>query len=299
MKESAKKNTLSLVTAALFTALTVVCSQIAIPMPTQVSLTLQTFAVALCGYVLKNDGRIGRFCEKVIPVMTVLYIAMTVGAIAFNYKKIPSAFIQIFKGAFSPKSVTGGAIGSAFIGVRFGMSGGIFSNEAGLGTAPIAYACSEGDEVSLGLMGITEVFIDSVLICTLTALTLLCSGNIQYGIDTASALTLNALTQVYGKNIIFIFCPVICFFAFSSVIGWGLYGTKFISFLLGENAKKIFLILFVASMIPAAVFRADAVWVIAEILNGLMALPNITALLFSTNEIADITNSYEQNKQIS
>lgn len=264
-----------------------------------IKLLVGSLCAALCGYVLKNDGRIGRFCEKVIPVMTVLYIAMTVGAIAFNYKKIPSAFIQIFKGAFLPKSVTGGAIGSAFIGVRFGMSRGIFSNEAGLGTAPIAYACSEGDEVSLGLMGITEVFIDTVLICTLTALTLLCSGNIQYGIDTASALTLNALTQVYGKNIIFIFCPVICFFAFSSVIGWGLYGTKFISFLLGENAKKIFLILFVASMIPAAVFRADAVWVIAEILNGLMALPNITALLFLTNEIADITNSYEQNKQIS
>ncbi|MBQ8740437.1 MAG: sodium:alanine symporter family protein [Clostridia bacterium] len=251
----------------------------------------------LCGYVLKNDGRIGSFCEKVIPVMTVLYIGITVGAIAFNYTKIPSVFAQIFVGAFSPKGVTGGVIGSAFVGMRFGMSRGVFSNEAGLGTAPTAYACSDGDEVSLGLMGIMEVFIDTVVVCTLTALTLLCAGDITYGVDMASSLTLNALTQVYGKNIIFIFCPVVCFFAFSSVIGWGLYGAKFVTFLLGDKAQKPFLFLFVAAMVPAAVFRADAVWVIAEILNGLMALPNITALLFLTNEIADITYSYKRKLQ--
>ncbi len=247
--------------------------------------------------VLKNDGTIGRFCEKVIPVMTVLYIALTLGALATNFTKIPSAFTQIFIGAFSPSGVTGGVVGSAFIGVRFGFSRGIFSNEAGLGTAPTAYACSEGDEISLGLMGIMEVFIDTVVVCTLTALTLLCAGNITYGIDGASALTLNALTQTYGENIIFIYCPVVCFFAFSSTVGWGLYGAKFITFLLGNGSKKTFLTLFVLAMIPAAVFRADAVWVIAEILNGLMALPNITALLFLTNEVADITHLYKRKLQ--
>ncbi len=250
-----------------------------------------------CALVLRNDGSIGRFCEKVIPVMTILYIALTVGAIAANYTKIPSALAQIFFGAFSPSGVTGGAVGSAFLGVRFGLSRGVFSNEAGLGTAPTAYACSEGDETSLGLMGIMEVFIDTVVVCTLTALTLLCAGDITYGIDGASTLTLNALTQVYGKNIIFVFCPVICFFAFSSAVGWGLYGTKFITFLLGEKSKKGFLTLFVLAMIPAAVFRADAVWVIAEILNGLMALPNITALLFLTNEVADITYAHKRKLQ--
>jgi len=181
--------------------------------------------------------------------------------------------------------------------VRFGMSRGVFSNEAGLGTAPTAYACSDGDEVNLGLMGVMEVFIDTIAVCTLTALTLLCAGDITYGVDTASALTLNALTQVYGKNIIFIFCPVVCFFAFSSTVGWGLYGAKFITFLSGEKAKGPFLFLFVAAMLPAAVFRADAVWVIAEILNGIMALPNITALLFLTNEVADITYSYKRKLQ--
>ncbi len=247
--------------------------------------------------VLKNDGSIGRFCEKIIPFMTVIYICLTVGAIAVNFTKIPYALAQIFVGAFSPSGVTGGAIGSAFVGVRFGLSRGVFSNEAGLGTAPTAYACSEGDETNLGLMGIMEVFIDTVVVCTLTALTLLCAGDITYGVDGASSLTLNALTQVYGKNIIFIFCPVVCFFAFSSTVGWGLYGTKFTTFLLGEKSKKGFLTLFVLAMIPAAVFRADAVWIIAEILNGLMALPNITALLFLTNEVADITHTYKRKLQ--
>ncbi|MBQ8267810.1 MAG: alanine:cation symporter family protein, partial [Clostridia bacterium] len=262
-----------------------------------IKLTVGIVCAGLSTLVLKNDGSIGRFCEKIIPIMTVLYIGMTLGAVAVNYTKLPSAFAQIFVGAIRPKGVTGGVVGSAFIGMRFGMSRGVFSNEAGLGTAPTAYACSDGNEVSLGLMGIMEVFIDTVVVCTLTALTLLCAGDITYGVDTASTLTLNALTNVYGKNIIFIFCPVVCFFAFSSTVGWGLYGAKFASFLLGEKAQKPFLFLFVAAMLPAAVFRADAVWVIAEILNGLMALPNITALLFLTNEIADITYSYKRKLQ--
>lgn len=262
-----------------------------------IKLTVGIICATVGIIVLKNDGSIGAFCEKVIPIMTVLYIAMTVGAIAVNYTKLPAALAQIFMGALRPQGVTGGVVGSAFVGVRFGMSRGVFSNEAGLGTAPTAYACSDGDEVNLGLMGVMEVFIDTIAVCTLTALTLLCAGDITYGVDTASALTLNALTQVYGKNIIFIFCPVVCFFAFSSTVGWGLYGAKFITFLSGEKAKGPFLFLFVAAMLPAAVFRADAVWVIAEILNGIMALPNITALLFLTNEVADITYSYKRKLQ--
>lgn len=258
-----------------------------------IKLSAGVLCASLSAIILKNDNSIGRFCEKVIPVMTVIYITLTVGAIAANYTKIPSAITQIFVGAFAPAGITGGAIGSAFVGMRFGMSRGIFSNEAGLGTAPTAYACSDGDEVSLGLMGIMEVFIDTVVVCTLTALTLLCVGDITYGVDAAADLTLNALASVYGKNIVFVFCPVVCIFAFSSTVGWGLYGTKFISFLCGKEAKGVFLTLFVLAQIPSAVFRADAVWVVAEILNGLMALPNITALLFLSNEVADIAHYYK------
>lgn len=259
-----------------------------------IKISVGLVCAAVCALVLKNDGATGRFCEKTIPVMTVLYIVITAGAIAANYTKIPMALRDIFIGAFCPKSVTGGVVGSAFISVRFGMSRGIFSNEAGIGTAPTAYACSEGDEVSLGLMGVIEVFIDTLVVCTLTALTLLCVGNITYGVDGASTLTLGALMNVYGKNIVFVFCPMVCIFAFSSTVGWGLYGVKFASFLFGEKSKKSFLILFILAMIPAAVFRTDAVWVIAEILNGLMALPNTAALLFLTNEVADITYRHKR-----
>ncbi len=255
-----------------------------------IKLSVGVICAVCCSIVLKNDGRIGRFCEKIIPIMTFIYIFMALGVLVINYAKIPMAFSKILVGAFNPRVVTGGVIGSAFIGVRFGMSRGVFSNEAGLGTAPTVYACSEGDEIGLGLMGIMEVFIDTIVVCTLTVLILLCAGDITYGVDAAANTTLNALTTVYGKWITFLFCPVVCFFAFSSVVGWGLYGTKFISFLLGEKSKKVFLCFFVLAMIPAAIFRADTVWVVAEILNGMMALPNITALLFLTNEVANITN---------
>ncbi len=250
---------------------------------------------AVCSaIVLKNDGSIGKFCEKMFPLMTTIYICITTIAILLNYKKIPEVFAQIFIGAFNPKVVTGGAIGSAFVGMRFGMSRGIFSNEAGLGTAPTVYACSTGDEVQLGFMGIMEVFIDTMLVCTLTAVTILCAGEVTYSVDTAANLTLDALRAIFGKNIVFLFCPVVCFFAFSSTIGWGLYGTKFLTFLLGEGYKKTFLFVFCVLMIPAAVFRADVVWVAAEIMNGIMALPNITALLFLCNEVADTANAYKK-----
>ena len=252
------------------------------------------FCAICCFKILKNDGSIGRFCEKLFPIMTVLYVGMTVLAITINYNKIPTAFSQIFIGAFNPKSITGGAVGSAFVALRFGMSRGVFSNEAGLGTAPTAYACSYGDEVGLGLLGIVEVFIDTIVVCTLTALTLLCAGNITYGDEGASSLTLNALTSVFGKNVVFVFCPVVCFFAFSSAIGWGLYGIKFSEFLFGNGAKGVFLTFFLLLQIPSAIFRADAVWTIAEIFNGFMIIPNVTALLFLTNEIADIVGIYKR-----
>ncbi len=262
-----------------------------------IKICLGIVCAILCALILKNDVSIGRFCEKIMPLMTLLYVGMTVFAIAINYKNIPFAFKQIFIGAFNPKGVTGGIIGSMFTCMRFGIARGVFSNEAGLGTAPIAYSCSDGDEIQLGAMGIIEVFIDTIVICTLTALTLLCAGEFSYGVDKASFLTFDALNRVYGKNIVFLFCPVVCFFAFSSIIGWGLYGTKFICFLFGENAKKFFLLFFIAAMIPAAVFRADAVWILAEIFNGLMCIPNIITLLISTNKIVDIINSSKLKKR--
>ncbi len=256
-----------------------------------IRLAVGVLCAAVCVYVLKNDGRTGAFCEKMMPALTVLYILLTVGAIFANRQNLPDALLSVFKGAFSPKGVTGGAVGSAFVSMRFGIARGVFSNEAGMGTAPTAYAGSEGDELSLGLMGIIEVFIDTVVVCTLTAFAILCTGGIGYGTDLSATLTLNAFKSVYGNVGIFVFCPSVIFFAFSSVVGWGLYSTKFAAFIFGGKSKNIFLLLFILTMIPAAIFRADAVWVISEILNGLMIMPNSFALLWLASEVSDITKS--------
>lgn len=262
-----------------------------------VKLAVGIICAVFCGHILKNDVSIGRFCEKAAPLMTVLYICLTVGAIGVNITKVPYAFKNIFVAAFSPKSVTGGIVGSAFMGVRFGMSRGVFSNEAGLGTAPIAYACSDGNEIELGLMGVVEVFVDTIVVCTLTALTIICAGDIVYGDKNFTTLTLDALKNVYGKNIVFIFCPIVCIFAFSSAVGWALYGSKFICFLLNEKSTKIFYFLFVLAMIPFAVFNTEFVWLLAEIFNALMAVPNVTALLLLSNEVDDIIRLYKNKLQ--
>lgn len=262
-----------------------------------IKLTVGAVCAALCAYVFKNDGRIGAFCEKIVPVMTVLYIFLTVGSILINLKSVPSVFKSIIEGAFSPAAVTGGAVGSVFTVMRFGMARGVFSNEAGLGTAPIAYACSDGDEITLGFFGIFEVFVDTVVVCTLTALTILCVGDVTYGADMSATLTLSSLVSVYGRGVIFVFCPIVCFLAFSSIIGWGLYGIKFASFLFGSKGKMVFLLLFCTACVVGAVFRADAVWTLSELLNGLMVLPNITALLMLSGKVAQITQKYDRQKK--
>ncbi len=259
-----------------------------------IKLCVGAVCAAVCGTVLANDGRVGNFCKKMMPILTATYVFLTMGAIVANYKNIPTVFCNILKGAFSPSGVTGGAVGSAFVGMRYGFARGVFSNEAGMGTAPTAYAGSNDTEQNLGLMGIMEVFIDTVVVCTLTALAILCTVDINYGVDMSATLTLTALGSVYGKEVLFIFCPVVIFFAFSSTVGWGLYGTKFISFIFGKKSKKVFLFFFITAMLPAAIFRAEAAWVIAEILNGFMIIPNAAALLCLTNEVADITNNAQR-----
>ena len=249
-------------------------------------------AVALLA-VLWSDAKIGAFCERLIPIATLLYFVMTAGVILRYFYRLPQVFIDIFTAAFSPSAITGGAVGSAFIGLRFGMSRGIFSNEAGMGTAPIAYSCAEGSEAELGLLGVFEVFVDTIVVCTLTALSVLCVGGIVYGQDTGAALALSALSSVWGKGAVFAFAPSICIFAFSSTVGWGLYGARFVTFLLGSGAKKPFLVLFCLTAVWGALFRADTVWLIAEILNGIMAIPNTIVLLLLSNDVADITEKFE------
>jgi len=245
------------------------------------NLFLGIFIAALVAMVLLGGiKRIGRVTERLIPFMAILYIALSVGVIIINIDSIPHVFADIFKGAFTPRGVTGGAIGSMFISLKKGVSRGIFSNEAGLGTGSIAHACADTDAaVNQGLFGIFEVFMDTVVICTLTALVILCSGiSINYGSAAGAELTISGFTSTYGSWISVLTAVAMCCFAFSTIIGWGLYGSRCIEFLFGTKWIRPFFVVYCFMSIIGATLDLGLMWDIADTFNGLMAIPNLIAL---------------------
>ena len=255
--------------------------------PLAFKLILGVFCAGLVGAVLfKGETAIGRFCEKLFPFMTVAYLILCFAVLIVCRKNIPTVFAQIFRGAFRPETATLGVVTSVPFVIKTGVSRGMFSNEAGLGTAPIAYSCADGKPCDLGLWGVFEVFVDTVLVCTLTAVTVLCATEISYGVD-APDITLFAFSNILGRKALLVFCPVLCFFAFSSIIGWGLYGTRFAAFLFGENAKKPFLAVFCLFCVIGAVAKAQTVWEISETLNGVMAWIGCTVILLLSNKIKE------------
>lgn len=234
------------------------------------------------GVVLLGGGkRIFAFCEKFVPLMLVLYIALCLGVIFHNIKNIPRVVFDIFYGAFSPKAVTGGTVGSVFISMKKGFSRGVFSNEAGMGTSPIAYSkCQSTTPESGGLLGIFEVFCDTVLICTLTAFTILSAKTVVFGTDNGALPVVNAFKGLYGSFSNFLFSAVVVFFGISSVIGWGLFGREFAEFLFGKNSKIPFIILFCAICFLGADLKIETVWLISEVLSAFMLIPNCISLIF-------------------
>ena len=178
--------------------------------------------------LLGGIKRIGQVTEKLVPFMAVMYIVLALGVVLLNIKNVPHVFGAILAGAFRPASVTGGAVGSFFMSMKKGVSRGIFSNEAGLGTGSIAHACADTRKpVKQGFFGIFEVFVDTIVICTLTALVILCSGvPIGYGEAAGAELTINGFTSVYGGWVSIFTAVAMCCFAFSTIIGWGLYVTR-------------------------------------------------------------------------
>ena len=183
--------------------------------------------------LLGGVKRIGQVTEKLVPFMALLYILLAVGVVVINFKTIPTVFVSIFEGAFKPSAVTGAIVGSMFTSMKKGVSRGIFSNEAGLGTGSIAHACADTRKpVKQGMFGIFEVFTDTILICTLTALVILCSGTaIEYGAEAGAELTISGFTSVYGNWVSIFTAVAMCCFAFSTTLGWGLYGARCIEFL--------------------------------------------------------------------
>ena len=232
--------------------------------------------------------RVAGFTCKTVPFMAVLYLLMTFGVIFVNFERLPNALSMIFKGAFDPSAVTGGAVGSAAAAVFTGASRGVFSNEAGLGTSAMAHsASSHTDGVRQGLFGIFEVFADTVVICTLTALSLLCSGvGIEYGKGASAELVSSAFATLYGKYAVILLAVMMCLFGLSSVIGWGYYGIVSCDYLFGETGRRLFIILYPLACIPGALINADTAWRLSGIFNGILLCINAAAvLLLSENAI--------------
>ncbi len=251
-------------------------------------------AILIAMILLGGIKRIGQVTEKLVPFMALLYILLGLGVILLNIQNVPSVFASIFRGAFQPSAVTGGIIGSMFLSLKKGVSRGIFSNEAGLGTGSIAHACADTKKpVKQGMFGIFEVFTDTIVICTLTALVILCSGvPIAYGEAAGAELTISGFTSTYGSWISIFTAVAMCCFAFSTAIGWGLYGARCIEFLFSEKVIKPFMVVYSLVAILGATANLGLMWNIAETFNGLMAIPNLIALFLLSGTVVKLTKEY-------
>lgn len=238
--------------------------------------------------------RIGRVTEKLVPMMALLYILLSLGVIVMNIQKIPGVFASIVSGAFNPAAFTGGMVGSFFMSMKKGVSRGIFSNEAGLGTGSIAHACADTHKpVQQGMFGIFEVFMDTFVICTLTALVVLCSGvAVPYGKVVGAELTISGFIHVYGGWVSLFTAIAMCCFAFSTIIGWGLYGSRCVEFLFGNKAVKVFTVLYALVAIAGATMDLGMVWGISDTFNGLMSIPNLIAVFLLTPVVLKLIKAY-------
>lgn len=270
---------------------------------TSVNLIMGIILAALIAQMLLGGAkRIGQIAERLVPLASVVYLLLGFGVLLHQASLIPKAFASIIQGAFSPQAVTGGALGSAFTALRIGASRGVFTNEAGMGTAAIAHAgANVSHPAEQGLMGIIEVFIDTILICTMTALVILCSNvPIPFGLDEGIVLTNRAFSAVYGSWCIIPIAIALCCFAFATVLGWGLYGARCAQYLFGEKAWKPFVFLQVLIVVVGAVLKTGTVWVLSEIVNGLMAIPNLIALAFLSPELSRLTTDFKnRTKELS
>lgn len=249
----------------------------------------------LVGLVLLGGvKRIGSVAEKLVPFMAVFYVILAIGVVILNIENVPRVFYSIVYGAFNPGAVTGGVVGGFFLSVQKGVSRGIFSNEAGLGTGSIAHACADTQKpVKQGFFGIFEVFTDTILICTLTALVILCSGvPVGYGSAAGAELTILGFTSTYGNWVSVFTAVAMCCFAFSTIIGWGLYGARCIEFLFSSKIIKPFMVIYSLVAILGATVDLGLLWSIAETFNGLMSIPNLIALFLLSGTVVRLVKEY-------
>lgn len=246
--------------------------------------------------LLGGIKRIGKITELLVPFMSVFYIICTLIVIIVNIGNIGPAFKNIFVGAFTPQAVCGAACGIAIKeALVWGLKRSAFSNEAGLGSAGIAHAAADTESpVRQGLYGIFEVFADTLVICTLTGLTIIISGvDIEFGKTVSSELITAAFATVFGGKFAALFMAIaLLLFAYSTIMGWSLYGTRSVEYLFGSKVSKVYQLIFSAMIIVGTTTSLEVVWNLADTFNGLMAIPNFIALFALSGVVAKLTKEY-------
>lgn len=248
--------------------------------------------------VLGGIKRIGAVAEKLVPSMCIVYIICVLWVLGTYYAQIPAAFALIIEQAFNPTAAVGGFAGSTVLmAIRMGVARGIFSNEAGLGTAGIAQAAGQSkDPVFSGIVGMMGTFIDTIIVCTMTGLAIVVSGVWNSGASGAllSTQSFEAAMPGIGKYLLAI---SLALFAFTTILGWAYYGEKCWTYLVGPVCEKPFRILWVAGVFVGAVVTLDVAWLVADTLNAMMAIPNLISLLMLSPVVAKLTKNYFDAKK--
>ena len=251
-------------------------------------------AVIVAIVIFGGIQSISKVAEKVVPFMAVVYITATLIVIFVHSELIVPAFNAIFKGAFTGTSAVGGFTGAVVKeAIQKGIARGVFSNESGLGSAPIAAAAAKTKEpVEQGLISMTGTFIDTIIICTLTGLSIMVTGQWKVAGLEGAPLTQSAFASVFGTPGIHALTFCLVLFAFTTILGWSYYGERCFEFLFGTKYIKLYRIIFVIMVALGGFLKLDLIWVLADIVNGLMALPNLIALLALSPIIISETKDY-------
>lgn len=255
----------------------------------------------LCLIILSGGAKsISRTASLLVPFMSVFFILLSLGVLCCHAGRLPGVLVYIIQEAFSPRAALGASGGLASsAALSWGLRRSAFSNEAGLGSSAIAHGFSSSDSpVEEGFWGIFEVFTDTTLLCTLTALVILCSGvKIPYGSSPGTQLLCAALSTVYGSRLSLLFV-VLCMvlLAFSSILGWALYGSECWQYLFGKKASTVYRIIFCTAVIPGCMGRAELVWSLSDLFNALMSVPNLLAVFLLSGKVGRLTKAYLDNQ---
>ncbi len=263
------------------------------------TVVIAAIVVSVCVALVVIGGvkRIASVSQVIVPFMAVIYIAFSVLLIVLNIKEIPAAFVEIIQSAFGIKAAAGGALGAIIMAMQKGIARGIFSNEAGLGSAPIAAAAAQTKEpVRQGLVSMTGTFIDTIVICTMTGLSIVLTGAHMQGLEGVAVTTYAFQKGLpFGESVCsFILMACLVFFAFTTILGWDYYSERCLEYLVGPKkaALNVYRWLYILMVLIGPFMTVSAVWTLADIFNGLMALPNLIAILALSGVIVSETKSY-------